>query len=65
MHFMQNGMFTPFNSMLLDNYLHNRKRMKYKYVNFYCEKVSDIVVTFSNYVSEALDRMLTLATGDS
>jgi hypothetical protein len=60
-------MFTPFDSILLDKCLHNRKRLKckYKYVNFYCEKVSDIVVTFRNYVIAELNRILTLATGDS
>jgi hypothetical protein len=57
----------PFNSMLLDKYLHNRKRLKceYKYVNFYFEKVIDIVVTFRCYVIEAVNRMLILATGYS
>jgi hypothetical protein len=60
-------MLTPFNCMLLIKYLHNRTRLKYeyKYVNFCCEEVSDIVVTFLNYIIEKLNRMLTLATGYS
>jgi hypothetical protein len=57
----------PLNSMLLDKYLHDRKRLKckYKYINFCCEKVGDIVVTFRNYVIAELNRMLSLDTGDS
>jgi hypothetical protein len=56
-------MFTPSDSMLLDKYLHNRKRLKckYKYVNFYCKKESDIVATFRSYAIAEL----TLETGDS
>jgi hypothetical protein len=65
--FTKNGLFTPLGSMLLDKYLHNRTRLKYeyKYVNFYCEKVSDIIVTFRNYVITELNRLLTLDTGES
>jgi hypothetical protein len=52
----------PSNSkfMLLDN--RTRLKCKYKYINFYCEKVSDIVVTFRNYVIAELNRIFTLAT---
>jgi hypothetical protein len=51
--------------MLLYNYLYSRTRLKceYKYVSFYCEKVSDIIVTFCYYVMAELNRMLTLDTG--
>jgi hypothetical protein len=52
-----------FNSIVLDKYPCNRTRLKceYKYVNFYCENVSDILVTCNCIIGE-LNRMLTLDT---
>jgi hypothetical protein len=40
-------------------------KYEYKYANFYCEKVSDVEVTFPIYVIAELNRILTLATGYS